>query len=149
MAYRRPEIVAFFSEHAVQLPLQKGDALFFNPALYHAAGDNVSQDIQRMANLLQVSSAFGRAMEAVDRSAMCRALYPVLRESPLDPAAQAAAIAAAAEGYSFPTNLDSDPPLGGLAPETQAALMTRALEEGWSEAAFDAALAAHDARRSA
>ena len=26
-----------------------------------------------------------------------------------------------AEGYSFPTNLDSDPPKGGLAPETQQA----------------------------
>lgn len=149
MAYRRPEIAAWFTEHAVQLPLKKGDALFFNPALYHAAGNNVSQDIERMANLLQVSSAFGRAMEAVDRSAMCRALYPVLKAGAFDPAAQAAAIAAAAEGYSFPTNLDSDPPVGGLAPETQAALMARALAEGWTAEAFDAALAAHDARRSA
>ena len=30
-------------------------------------------------NLLQVSSAFGRAMETVNRSRMVRALYPVLR----------------------------------------------------------------------
>lgn len=152
MAYRRPEIVAFFNDNAVQLPLQKGDALFFNPALYHAAGENKSHDIHRMANLVQVSSAFGRAMEAVDRAAMCRALYPVLQglraSERLNAAGLAAAIGAAAEGYSFPTNLDSDPPVDGLAPETQAALMARALDEGWTAAAFDAALRAQDARRS-
>jgi hypothetical protein len=31
-----------------------------------------------MANLLQVSSAFGRAMESVNRTAMVKALYPTL-----------------------------------------------------------------------
>ncbi|MBF9060372.1 phytanoyl-CoA dioxygenase [Rhodobacterales bacterium HKCCSP123] len=151
MAYRRTDVAAFFAEHAVQLPLEKGDAVFFNPALYHAAGENRSEDIHRMANLLQVSSAFGRAMEAVDRMAMCRALYPVLgrltAEGRLDAPEAGAAISAAAEGYSFPTNLDTDPPMGGLAPETQAALMTRALEGGWTEDAFEAALAEHAARR--
>jgi ectoine hydroxylase-related dioxygenase (phytanoyl-CoA dioxygenase family) len=149
MAYRRPEIAAYFAENFVQVPLEKGDALFFNPALYHAAGDNVSQDIQRMANLLQVSCAFGRAMESVDRNAMCRALFAVLRQGGFSPAAQSATIAAAAEGYSFPTNLDNDPPIGGLAPETQAALMTRALTENWTEAAFGTALDALDARKGA
>ena len=49
---------------------------------------------------------------------------------------------ACAEGYSFPTNLDRDPPLGGLAPKTQAQLMHEALKEGWSDEAFTAALAA-------
>ena len=53
----------------------KGDAAFFNPALFHGAGTNRTTDVRRMANLLQVSSAFGRAMETVDRAA-CRALYP-------------------------------------------------------------------------
>jgi ectoine hydroxylase-related dioxygenase (phytanoyl-CoA dioxygenase family) len=62
----------------VQLPLAKGDAAFFNPALFHGAGTNRSADVRRMANLLQVSSAFGRAMESVDRVAMSLALYPVL-----------------------------------------------------------------------
>lgn len=151
MAYRRPEIVAYFAENAVQLPLQKGDALFFNPALYHAAGENVSHDIHRMANLVQVSSAFGRAMEAIDRTAMCRALYPALQRlkasGQLDAAGLAAAIASAAEGYSFPSNLDSDPPTGGLAPQTQADVMTRALQDGWAASDLNAALDAHDARR--
>lgn len=151
MAYRRADVAAYFAEHAVQVPLEKGDAVFFNPALYHAAGENRSEGIHRMANLLQVSSAFGRAMEAVDRMAMCRALYPALArltsEGVLSGAALEAAIAAGAEGYSFPTNLDTDPPVGGLAPETQAALMARGLAEGWSAEAFEAALDAHAARR--
>ena len=54
LAWRRPEFVAYFKEHHVQLPLAKGDAVFFNPALFHAAGHNRSADIKRMANLLQV-----------------------------------------------------------------------------------------------
>lgn len=149
LAYRKPEFAAYFEDHHVQLPLAKGDALFFCPALFHAAGENRSSDVQRMANLLQVSSAFGRALEAVDRSRMCRALYPVLLAGGLDKAAQTAAIAACAEGYSFPTNLDSDPPIGGMVPETQAALITRALAEGLSMDDFDAALSAQDRRRQA
>ena len=64
---------AYFDAHHVQLPLQKGDAVFFNPALMHAAGHNRSADVRRMANLLQVSSAFGRAMESVDRLRMSQA----------------------------------------------------------------------------
>ena len=60
------------------LPLAKGDAIFFNPALFHAAGTNHTTDVRRMANLLQVSSAYGRAMETVDRTRMTKALYPTL-----------------------------------------------------------------------
>jgi len=63
----------------VQLPLCKGDAVFFNPALFHAAGANRTADVRRMANLLQVSSALGRAMEAVDRAAMSAAVSPALQ----------------------------------------------------------------------
>ena len=53
--------------------------MFFNPALFHAAGANHTTDVNRMANLLQVSSAFGRAMEAVDRGRMSVALFLALR----------------------------------------------------------------------
>jgi hypothetical protein len=86
-----------------------------------------------MANLLQVSSAFGRAMETVDRVAMCEALYPVLRSYPGD---VENVIAASAEGYAFPTNLDRDQPIDGLAPPTQADLMRRALTEDWTVTQF-------------
>lgn len=149
LAWQRPDFIAYFAEHRVQLPLVKGDAVFFNPALFHAAGSNRTRDIRRMANLLQVSSAYGRAMESVDRTRMCAALYPALlalRDS-LDAVQCANVIAACAEGYSFPTNLDRDPPIGGLAPETQAQLMRRALVEGLTPEVFGAALAEQAARR--
>lgn len=153
LAYRRPDFAEYFDAHCIQLPLQKGDGLFFNPALFHAAGANTSANIHRMANLFQVSSAFGRAMEAVDRAGMCRLLYPVLSAMVAERAMAAdridAAIAAAAEGYAFPTNLDTDPPVGGLAPESMAQLIHRALTEGLSPDAFTAALDAQVARRRA
>ncbi|MEY2688128.1 MAG: hypothetical protein RL375_2326 [Pseudomonadota bacterium] len=140
----RPEFDALFAREHVQLPLRKGDAVFFNPALIHAAGSNRTRDIRRMGNLLQVSSAFGRAMESVDRIAMSLALYPVLRAERaagrLDADAASHAIACCAEGYAFPTNLDRDPPLGGLAPASQQALMRQALAEGWEPARFAEAL---------
>jgi ectoine hydroxylase-related dioxygenase (phytanoyl-CoA dioxygenase family) len=153
LAFGRPEFQAYFAENHVQLPLSKGDAVFFNPALMHGAGNNVSSDIYRMANLLQVSSAMGRAMETINRTRMSIALYPALlkakTEGSLDAAGIANAIAASAEGYPFPTNLDSDPPVGGLAPKTQAAILAEALEQGMDAEAFSAAITAHAGRREA
>lgn len=150
-AWRREDFRAAFEERYVQLPLSKGDAVFFNPALFHAAGANSSAGIHRFANLLQVSSAFGRAMEMVDRDRMCALLYPVARKARqhgrLSPAELTAAIGATAEKYSFPTNLDRDPPTNGLAPETQAAFFARALAEDLDEGAFMARLEAMKAAR--
>jgi ectoine hydroxylase-related dioxygenase (phytanoyl-CoA dioxygenase family) len=143
LATGRPEFREHFERHHVQLPLRKGDAAFFNPAVIHGAGPNRSADVRRMANLLQVSSAFGRAMESVDRDRICRAVYPALRTHP----APEHAVAAAAEGYAFPTNLDRDPPVDGLAPPSQADLVRRALAEGWSPGIFEATLTAHADRR--
>ena len=146
-----PEFKAYFAEHHVQLALDKGDAAFFNPALFHAAGNNRSSNIQRMANLLQVSSAYGRAMESVDRTRMSATLYPalqaMLKAGTISQVEVANAIASTAEGYSFPTNLDRDPPIGGLAPETQAALFHRALGAGWTADAFNAALKEQAAKK--
>jgi ectoine hydroxylase-related dioxygenase (phytanoyl-CoA dioxygenase family) len=141
LAWRRPEFIAYFDRHRIQLPLEKGDAVFFNPALFHAAGSNRTTDVKRMANLLQVSSAYGRAMESVDRARMSAALYPALlrmrEEGTLAAEECGNAIAACAEGYSFPTNLDRDPPLQGLAPETEAQLMHKALAKKWQAKAFE------------
>jgi ectoine hydroxylase-related dioxygenase (phytanoyl-CoA dioxygenase family) len=52
MAYRIPKFQNFFLENYVSVPLQQGDGLFFNPALFHAAGQNDSSSIMRSANLL-------------------------------------------------------------------------------------------------
>lgn len=136
-----PEFAAHFERHHVQLPLAIGDAAFFNPAVIHGAGTNRTADVRRTANLLQVSSAFGRAMESVDRARICRAVFPHLHPG------HEHAIAAAAEGYAFPTNLDRDPPVDGLAPPSQADLVRRAVAEGWDAAAFEAALGEHTTRR--
>ncbi|MEX0328768.1 MAG: phytanoyl-CoA dioxygenase family protein [Ruegeria sp.] len=132
-AWRREDFRELFEERCVQIALEKGDVVFFNPALFHAAGANTTKDIHRMANLLQVSSAFGCAMENIDRLAMCKLVYPPIvrakAENALSAGEISAAIAATAEGYSFPTNLDRDPPTNGLAPETQNAYLHRALAE--------------------
>lgn len=150
LAFYRQEFIDYFAAHHVQLPLRKGDAVFFNPALFHGAGANTSTDIRRMANLLQVSSPFGRAMEALDRTAMVRAVYPALL------AMKAAGrperelhnvVNATAEGYAFPTNLDADPPIGSLAPPSQVDTVLDALREDLSPARLDVLLTARNERR--
>jgi ectoine hydroxylase-related dioxygenase (phytanoyl-CoA dioxygenase family) len=150
LAYWRPEFRDYFEDHYVQLPLRRGDAAFFNPALFHAAGANRTADVHRMANLLQVSSAFGRAMEAVDRSRMCAAVFPALlamADAGAAGPAIANVIAACAEGYAFPTNLDLDQPVGGLAPLTQAEILAQAVAERWAQARLEAELGTWSARR--
>ena len=150
LAFGKPEYQTYFDAHHVQLPLKKGDAVFFNPALMHAAGANRSESIYRMANLLQVSSAFGRAMETIDRVAMSKALYPALQtalENGLTITAAKNAISCAAESYAFPTNLDRDPPVGGLAPQSQATFMAECLGKSVSAIEFGAALDALEAKR--
>jgi ectoine hydroxylase-related dioxygenase (phytanoyl-CoA dioxygenase family) len=150
LAWRLPQFREYFAEHRVQLPLAKGDAAFFNPAVFHGAGDNVSTDVQRMANLLQVSSGFGRAMESVDRTRMTRAAYPALvarAAAGWTTGALACAVAATAEGYPFPTNLDRDQPIGGLTPLSQAEIVHQALDEGWPSSQLDAAVDAYAQRR--
>lgn len=147
VAYHRPEFQNYFAEHHVQVPLEKGDLLFFNPAVMHGAGTNRSADIQRMANLLQIGSAFGRSIESVDRSAMSLALYPVLQGSTLAEREISNVVSASAEGYAFPTNLDRDPPVGGLIPLSHAELMKNALRDGLSAQEWTNAVKAMDARR--
>ncbi|WP_268796455.1 phytanoyl-CoA dioxygenase family protein [Pseudomonas huanghezhanensis] len=135
LAWRDSRFIEYFSEHAVQLPLKKGDLLFFNPALFHAAGSNRTTDFHRMANLLQMSSAFGKPMESIDRDAMMLSVYPALVQSlergEMDEVSVQSVVAMTADGYSFPTNLDTDPPLNGLAPQTGQQLMIEALQARW------------------
>jgi ectoine hydroxylase-related dioxygenase (phytanoyl-CoA dioxygenase family) len=150
VAWRRADFIDYFDRHHVQLPLRLGDAVFFNPAVFHAAGTNRTADVARMANLLQISSAFGRAMESVDRRAMTEAVYPVLLRRVTDglsPGAVDRVIAATAEGYPFPTNLDRDQPIDGLTPPSQADVLRKALDEAWSVERLSSVLASHGRRR--
>lgn len=113
-AYRHPEFIDVFRSSMVQLELAKGDAVFFNPALFHAAGDNDSTDFDRWANLLQVSACWGKPMESVDATAVLRAVWPhvqnLARKVGHDAPGLQALLKAICDGYSFPTNLDKDPP---------------------------------------
>jgi ectoine hydroxylase-related dioxygenase (phytanoyl-CoA dioxygenase family) len=142
----RGDFAEFTTEHCVQVPFAKGDAIFFNPALIHGAGTNRTADVRRMVNLLQVSSAFGRAMESIDRERMVLAIYPELLARGDDPRAEIALLSAA-EGYPFPTNLDRDPPVGGLAPASQADIVRAALGERMSVDELRGALKEHATRR--
>ncbi|WP_029109742.1 phytanoyl-CoA dioxygenase family protein [Mycobacterium sp. URHD0025] len=150
IAFYRPEFIEYFADHQVQVPLGKGDAVFFNPALYHGAGTNTSPDIRRMANLLQISSPFGRAMEALDRTAMVRAVYPALlamKAAGRSERELANAVNATAEGYAFPTNLDRDQPIGSLAPPSQVDTVLAALAGDLSAEELGAILDQQQERR--
>lgn len=149
LAWRDPRFIEFFHQHAIQLPLKKGDGLFFNPALFHAAGNNVTQDHVRTANLLQVSSAFGKTMEKVNHVNVMEAIYPTLLSKDLSDEQLQAIVAASGEGYSFPTNLDTDPPLGGLVPKTQQQLLLEALQQRCSAEEFSRQLDNHESKRKA
>lgn len=155
MAWRRPEFRAFFQEKFIALPLSLGDGIFFNPALFHAAGANVMDPaaggFRRVANLLQISSAFGKTMESVDVIPLVLGCWDFLVErynkagkqiadSGMDPGCWGcearevrALVQALGEGYPFPTNLDRRPPAPGrMAPECEQDVLVRGLEGGWS-----------------
>ena len=152
LAFRRPEFAEYFSQQRVQLPLAKGDMVFFNPALFHAGGRN-SLDRDRVANLLQISSAFGRTMESIDRRAMIAAAYPILLERTLEGTITDRetenAVAAIANGYAFPTNLDSDPPIHGRSPQSQQDILSTAIQERWSLDRLTRTIDEYESRRQA
>ncbi len=136
LAVLLPEFRQVFEESFVQLPLSKGDLLFFNPATFHAAGENTTTHIDRFANLMQIGSTFGRSIEIVDRSRISIAAYKdlvtLLDRGSISQREADNVIAATAEGYPFPANLDIESPLSGMAPPSQQDLLRLALREGWS-----------------
>ncbi len=92
-------------------------------------------------------------METINNEKMIAATYPVMMErvaaGTLTARQVQDAIAAIGDGYSFPTNLDSDPPVGGNAPETGQQLMARALASNWSVEQLNGELLAYALRREA
>jgi ectoine hydroxylase-related dioxygenase (phytanoyl-CoA dioxygenase family) len=135
MAYRLKEFQDFFLEKYVSVPLEKGDGLFFNPALFHAAGSNTSTDVQRSANLLQISSAFGKPMEMIDSLPLVERTWEALRDKHQKDGLTdelRAFVSNVAEGYPFPTNLDRRvPETAGMAPDSEQDLLMKGLKEGW------------------
>ena len=67
----------YFDAHHVQLPLRQGRRGVLQPgAVPRGRAPTAPPTSRRMANLLQVSSAFGRAMETVDRERDVRGGLP-------------------------------------------------------------------------
>ena len=153
LAWRHPDFKSYFLQHAVQLPLQKGDAVFLSPALFHAAGANTTANRDRVANLVQISATFGKTMETIDHDAMLRNAYPVLIErqaaDTIDDATLQRVATALADNYAFPTNLNRDPPIAGGAPATSRDLLLQALAARWPAEKFNQALAEYAERRRA
>lgn len=150
MAWRDKAFKDYFEAHAIQLPLEKGDAIFFNPALFHAAGTNMTSDHSRVANLLQISSCFGKPMETVNLYNISKALYPYLLtqwQSGLMALEKSALLSAICDGYSFPSNLDTDSPIGGMAPLTHAQLTKEALDNAWPLSDYSHAIEQHRIKR--
>lgn len=137
MAYRIPEFQEYFLQNYASIPLKKGDGLFFNPALFHAAGQNDSADIMRSANLLQISSAFGKPMESIDTHPLIERTWDALSEmyqkNGLSDEVRAF-VSVVAEGYPFPTNLDKRvPETAGMAPSSEQDTLFQALSDGVSK----------------
>lgn len=134
MTWRTDEVKEYFADKWVSLPLEKGDAVFFNPALIHAAGENQTppgpDGVDRSANLLQISSAFGKTMEKIDHEKIIITCWDdLLRIQPSELEAESV-VRAMTDGYPFPTNLDQRPPApGGMAPESQTDIVMRAFRE--------------------
>lgn len=137
MAYRLKEFQDYFLEEYISVPLEKGDGLFFNPALFHAAGSNTSAHVQRSANLLQISSAFGKPMEMIDSMPLVERTWDALAERHKKDGLSEEVrtfVGNVAEGYPFPTNLDRRvPETAGMAPESEQGLLIKGLKEGWSK----------------
>ena len=86
-------------------------------------------------------------MEDVNHELVLKKIYPQLQDGQYRAGDFQALIAVAARGYSCPTNLDTDPPLGGMVPKTQQTLVREALANRWDEEQFTRALDEHTARR--
>ncbi len=112
LAWRDIACTDFFNDNAVQNQMNKGDGIFFNPALLHGAGSNTTKDFHRIANLLQISSPFGKTMERIDYLKIINRIYPFLLEHSINKTLSEKLIenvlVCATDGYAFPTNLDND-----------------------------------------
>ena len=112
LAWRDNACTDFFNDNAVQNQMNKGDGIFFNPALFHGAGSNTTKDFHRIGNLLQISSPFGKTMERIDYLKIINRIYPLLLEHSINKTLSEKLIenvlVCATDGYAFPTNLDND-----------------------------------------
>ena len=129
LAFHLPEFTEYFQANYTQLPLEKGDAAFFNPGAVprrrHERLDHRPADGQPPPGVLALRPSHGDRRPRRDVPGpvpgVAREKAAGVPDSALDNV-----IAASAEGYAFPTNLDRDQPIDGIAPQTQADLVRQA-----------------------
>ena len=78
LAIKRPEYLSIADKHMSQLPLNRGDMVIFNPAVFHQPGLNQT-DGARQACLFQISCAWNVQMELLDRNEMVKSVWPVIK----------------------------------------------------------------------
>lgn len=90
---------------------------------------NCTADMDRVANLLQSSCAFGKVMERVDSVGVAGRCWDYILRPLLVMMMRVSSLTKAiADGYPFPTNLDHRPPApSGLAPESEQDVLRRGL----------------------
>jgi len=92
--------------------IDQSNTIFFNPAVFHAAGANTTNDFHRIGNLFQISSPFGKPIERIDYIKIINHIYPSLLEhlnkKNLSEKLIDNVLICATDGYAFPTNLDHD-----------------------------------------
>jgi len=79
MVLKDPTYIDYVAGRMAQLPLEKGDAVFFNPACLHQPGSNTTSS-PRVANLLQISACWGTPMETTNKLAMAKSVWPVIKQ---------------------------------------------------------------------
>ena len=151
IAFNRPEFIDYFAHHHVQLPLATGDAVFFNPALYHGAGSNISTGHPRGSRIccrsVPRSDAPWRRWTAPRWCARSTRLCARCEAAGRSPDELRNVVVATAEGYAFPTNLDSDQPIGSLAPASEVDIVLGALADDLTDEELDVALRDRNERR--
>jgi ectoine hydroxylase-related dioxygenase (phytanoyl-CoA dioxygenase family) len=126
LAWRHADFREYFEAHCVQLPLTKGGVVFQSSAIsrgrcqLHTGHTAYGESAASFVGLRSGNrDGWSRADER------CRLPGPLREPGVRSDAEIDAVIASCPEGYSFPTNLDRDPPVGGLAPTSQQALLRR------------------------
>lgn len=150
VAINLPDFQEFFTQNAISLPLKKGDAVFFNPAVYHSNAANETADNLQF-NHLQISSAFSRTMEKVNRIGLCEKIYPSLlsawQRRDISREEVVAAATVCADGYPFQRNLWQTSNIGPKKPKSQLELLLNGLERGLKRESFLRELTAAEASK--
>ncbi|KAL3486575.1 hypothetical protein BJX62DRAFT_246634 [Aspergillus germanicus] len=151
MAHRRDEFQDFFESHYVSVALEKGDGVFFNPSILHAAGNNVTTDFYRSAQLIQVNSIFGKPSEWVNAVPIVDKCWALMRDKYRKEGLSAemkALIQAVGDGYQFPVSLDNVVRNGDIfSMKTEQDLITEGLQADWDHDRIIQELKASQQRR--